>query len=1733
LRGVNAAFIFVVLWLTATGANGQREPDRGFVAAGSYALSNIETINTTNGNLIFNIPLASLPPGPGPGFTLNMMYNSKLYNSHGHTGEDGDPVDGYPEPGGGGPQPGTHYEYELIEPGEDGGWQLGIGYQLRLTNRFEFEPVENQSCSDPTGNAKLRYTWRLRMKFPDGSVHEFIPLGYSAFFGDGYYNVDPNGFEHGCNGTHVLTSGSMTYYSTDGSFARLEITHTSSGNGLSNPWTLYFADGRKVVNTGDPEAEYGQRVYDRNDNYVQFGTGSFGGYTGTKISDQYGRSIILDAEGVHSWGVGGEHLLTTISWKGVWVHQPYNPAVSWPNAPSYIEDGHLYTSFSMVDEITLPVTGLKYKFEYNGSDTDPGWGTFTSGFGEVSKVTLPSVAFAEYTWVGGAVDEYPSEKRLTYNREYDGSSTPTTETWIYSMGGFGTFGGASTVTGPDSGVTYDSTDQGYSWKTTQPDGTVTERIWAENGYGGMPIGGPHVNRYVKTEFTTIKNYAGSPALTAIKDYTYDRNGNVLSVREYDWVSASSIPRDGNGRITGTGIPSGAVLKRETVNEYYNQSPNAGTTNYPSDPTIYSNAIAPRFLRALKSSEVRDGSGTPKSRTVYIYDDENDTANPTQVWQWDSTKGAYSTTLSSSNAIGTATTYNSKGQPTLVTDPNGNQTQITYSYVSGPSGNVVDLYPTQTVNAYNTAVAKTATAVYDYSTGVATTSTDVDNGVSTVTTYDEFGRPVLIKAASGKSEETRTSITYDDEERRVITRSDLNVAGDGKIVNIQHYDQLGRVRLSRMLEDSATQSATAETDGIKVQTRYGIASGYSFQISSNPYRAVSSSSASAEPTMGWTRSKSFTNGNLAEVETFSGTSLPAPLGSNSGSTGVVTTLRDANKTYVRDQADKWRMSETNAVGQLVKLTEDPTSSISGHTHTGTNLLAEYSYDTLSNLIGVSMAYTGGTQTRSFTYSTVGRLLSAANPESGTIAYTYDGTGNLTHKQDARGVDTSYAYDALNRPITRTYDDGTPAVTYTYDSSSVPYGSGRLTSISAKVGSVNVSTTGYTKYDALGKIMESTQLTDGLTVCSGGTATCSMSYKYNLAGALTEETYPSGRIVLHNYAADGKLTTVSSRVAANRPFKSYAQAFTYHAAGGVTDMQLGNMRWESTQFNSRLQPTQIALGTTPGATNLLDLDYSYGSSANNGNVQSQTISVLSVGTTPGFVATQSYVYDDLNRLKSAEEVSTPTGGSQGPSWKQTYLYDRFGNRRFNITGGATTTIPGTCSPAVCNPTFDLSNNRFAGGQGYVYDDAGSVTQDAEGKKFVYDGENKQTSFGVGGSSTNGGAYVYDAEGHRVKKQVGSEVTIFVYNAAGQTVAEYATTAPTSPQVNYLTADTLGSPRINTNATGAVVARHDYMPYGEEILTAGNRASGIGYGDDAIRKKFTGYERDEESGLDFAQARTYSSSLGRFTSPDPLLSSARIENPATWNRYLYVLGNPLRFVDPLGLFEWDESAGGSATDADLEGQEKDKSLSKKDRNRAKKALKFRKRFRAARELAINAVNASNLSDEEKSKALTALGAYGEENDHNGVLLARGGSCGSDCGAATLLNQDGTTTVTFVDGKEGASMAIAIGHEGQHVHDIDAYLASGHQPLFQVDLTMRDREIRAYEITSFLAQAFGRKSEIASVPEKKFQVWNRGWAKLDETERNVRRANGILALVSSSYVRYPQTEPGGKYSDQFKPNR
>ena len=747
---------------------------------------------------------------------------------------------------------------------------------------------------------------------------------------------------------------------------------------------------------------------------------------------------------------------------------------------------------------------------------------------------------------------------------------------------------------------------------------------------------------------------------------------------------------------------------------------------------------------------------------------------------------------------------------------------------------------------------------------------------------------------------------------------------------------------------------------------------------------------------------------------------------------------------------------------------------------------------------------GVQTRTFAYNSLSRLVSAQNPESSTINYAYDAGGNLTTKTDARSITTSYTYDSLNRVVTRNYSDSTPDVSYTYDDVNIANSKGKLTKVSSAV-----STTEYTGFDILGRVISSQQITDGQTYSS--------EYAYNLSGALVEQTYPSGRIVKNVLDNNGDLNIVQSKKNPNFGFHNYAKNFTYTSAGAVSSMQLGNGRWESTTFNSRLQPTQIALGTVQNATDKLKLDYTYnttGNVDNNGNVLSQTITVPTVGQNTGFTAVQTYQYDSLNRLKDATENVTPVGGSATQSWRQAFTFDRYGNRNFDEVH--TTTPSSFSNPAVTDPTISSTTNRITS-SGWTYDSSGNTTADAGGQTYTYDAENKMVS--ASNSSGTLGQYSYDGDGKRVKKIVPDtdETTVFVYDAAGKLIEEYSTIVAnsTDAKVSYLTADHLGSPRINTDANGAVIARHDYHPFGEEIDGVGGRTTGLNYGDDSVRKQFTAYERDTETDLDFARNRYYNSNQGRFTTTDPLLTSGRIDNPQSWHRYSYVLNSPLRYIDSLGLYECGTSV---------------------KENQCQKFEQARQDLEKARDYY------QKKGDTTKADALSnALKAIGTLNDKNGLTIEIGKiSKGAAAETSFGIGADGTPLLAKdADGKgnyvanvvmtfKSADQMTAevLAHEGSHVEDHQNFVsavfaANAKDPQFDYQMAKSLPE----NVTKYATEskAYHNSSYVQEYNRTEGDYWKHGWKEVD-------RQKAIDYTLRTSNLYKVTPEPGKQGARLFE---
>lgn len=562
-------FLLTVLLASGVSQAQERRPDRGFQHANSYSISDIENVNLSNGNLMLNIPLASLPTGKGTssGYTVALNYNSKLWN----------PSREFRTDGIGEGISGLHYARELVQPSEQGGWYLDSGgYQLNLVNR---QGVEGEApCIEATGEYEYRrngYKFKLEMQLPNGSVKEFRP-NYWDYYGDGYFNVDPFGVQYSysygwnpdlqrptCSSSAVqVTTAGINYYTDDGSGLRLFLPYQPGQIFQLMRWTLYFPDGQILENRPLDDPSISQRLTDRNGNKVFWRPATLNGINGSKIEDEAGHFIFVGFNAgdykIIQPGVDGELLETTFQYKETWVYHRYLTTNA-PNVnPPYIYED-LYQSLGMVDKITLPVQagGLEYRFTYHAADTAPTTGNYTEGYGELASITLPSGVKADYSYsLSGndpglesfhVVSSTVTGRELTYQRQYDGGTEQVTETTGYGAGSG--IGGVYTPDGRSrtevSAIGGDL--NGYAYRITQTGGAMVEKIWVNK----RPMGGSFyakIDPFVKTEFTSVPDANGNPALTATRDFDYDQNGNVLEVREYEWVPYSSVPRSSTGAV---------------------------------------------------------------------------------------------------------------------------------------------------------------------------------------------------------------------------------------------------------------------------------------------------------------------------------------------------------------------------------------------------------------------------------------------------------------------------------------------------------------------------------------------------------------------------------------------------------------------------------------------------------------------------------------------------------------------------------------------------------------------------------------------------------------------------------------------------------------------------------------------------------------------------------------------------------------------------------------------------------------------------------------------------------------------------------------------------------------------------------------------------------------------------------------------------------------------------------
>ncbi|GAB5443698.1 MAG: hypothetical protein Fues2KO_40470 [Fuerstiella sp.] len=954
-------------------------------------------------------------------------------------------------------------------------------------------------------------------------------------------------------------------------------------------------------------------------------------------------------------------------------------------------------------------------------------------------------------------------------------------------------------------------------------------------------------------------------------YQYDSRGNTTAeTNALGDTTASTFDTD-NNLLTETD-PLGRVTRYT-----YDSFGNVLTITDPAGAvTMYTYANARRGLVA----SITDPLG---NTTTYTYDSKGNL-----------------TSFDDGSGVQAGSTYDSKGNLTAYDDPVSGRTTYTYdaagnlltstnadgtvtSFTYDANGRTTSQTWTQTING----TEQTLTESYQYDgNGNLTQQTDALGNISSFD-YDAAGRLITETDALGRT----TRFVYDD--RGLLTETiypdatPVNLSDNPRTLNA--YDELGR---SVSQTDELGRTSYIQYDAIGQVIAEIFPDNTPSDLTDNP-RVLSEYDAAGQVTAVVDE-----NGNRTEFEY------------DSAGNRILTRDALGNETTFEFDSQGRQIRTTDALGQETQFSYDDAGRITRTTFAD-NTTTQIVYDN-NGLISARIDQKGNTT--SFGYDSLGQLTEVTESNGAITRYGYDELGNLTSLTDAEGRTTIYAYDALNRRIsverplgesdlaefdavgnriaytdfngdrhTFAYDErdrlitknivGDPTVTYTYLANSLP-----TTIVDGR------GTTSY-MYDERDRLRTQTD-PDGSV----------LSYSYDDAGNTTDVTTLAGTT---NYTFDAvnRVSTVTDVDAA-------VTSFAYDAVGRPVETTFANGVIETRTYDvvNRLVQIESSLSGT-----VFDrLAYTFDAKGNR----------LSVTELDG--RSVEYTYDSVDRLLSETVFEA---GSSSADRTTSFTYDAVSNRltRIDTTDGLTTYTYDANDRLVHEVNVGTTTT-------YGYDLNGNRVSKSDGTTttlYDYSGENRLLSFDADGDGTAEVSYLYDADGNRVSRSEAGTTVFYQVDsnrALAQTLTEYATggtviashTLVGNQRISqhraagpaFYHADSLGSTRLLTDASGAVLNTYTYDAFGSIVNETGT------YENEFL---FDGQRRDATTGLDYLRARYYDSTTGRFTGVDPF--DGVVNSPVTLHNYLYAGANPVNASDPTGRFTIAEISVTTSTIADVQ--------------------------------------------------------------------------------------------------------------------------------------------------------------------------------------------------------------------------
>ena len=641
------------------------------------------------------------------------------------------------------------------------------------------------------------------------------------------------------------------------------------------------------------------------------------------------------------------------------------------------------------------------------------------------------------------------------------------------------------------------------------------------------------------------------------------------------------------------------------------------------------------------------------------------------------------------------------------------------------------------------------------------------------------------------------------------------------------------------------------------------------------------------------------------------------------------------TKYTDAEGKTRQEYTNALGELDKVTSMAEDVyLNGQTTTNVINTTQYNYDVFGKLTRVDNFASNDTNKKMSIYNvydSYGRKTDMYDPDKGHWQYTYNAFGELLTQTTAEGVVTTNYYDIAGRKYrteTPSYD-GYPAKVscYAYGNDKAKRNVGKLIDSrqysttdgdlsTFNCASSNIEWQQTQTFDVLGRPDATTTKYDNKTF--------TQSQTYDSSSRVVTQTLPEG-VVVTNYYANNYLKRVSQNGYTLREIEER------NAAGQIKKESIAENIERENIFNETTgRIDSITVSKDSGGQIIHTLSYTYD---NVGNLTDRTHNFQN-----SHYIDEDFTYDNLHRLEKREIYHTGLTNLDEFDYEQHYKYDFIGNigKKYSVStldnsqilvhnyayswqAHAQSTNEHSIARYKLTGVTKDSNNNF---RDFEYDSNGNVTSDG-GRDYKYTSFDKPYKL----TSTNGysefkygparnryqridsviengetveyktsylGAY------ERIEKTVNSATTIeHKYQIAGAiiTLKEGESTYTRL----FAHADVQGSITTITDGQGNVAEQFIYDPWGKKQAivvnnTVNHLVANMVRGS-ATTRGYTGHESISHMGLIHMNGRIYDPTLGRFLQADPHIQAPN--NSQNYNRYAYVLNNPMSYTDPSGYF------------------------------------------------------------------------------------------------------------------------------------------------------------------------------------------------------------------------------------------